>query len=325
MRILAIETSCDETAIAVLENENDILVNLVASQVDVHREFGGVVPEIAARHHVENMKYLLDTTFKKVSPNSLDVIAVTQGPGLVGALLVGISVAKGLAMALNLPLVGVNHLLGHIYSVYLAFPDLKPPFIALIASGGHTEIVLVRESGVKVLGKTLDDAAGEAFDKVARILKLGYPGGPAIEKASREGEIVYDFPRPKIDSDDLNFSFSGLKTAVLYFVRRNRNFRVEDVAASFQEAVIDVLIEKVFRAALLNGIRKIAFVGGVSANTRLRKRALERAQKWNYEVYFPPLEFSTDNAVMIARAAFDLYEKGVISDMSMNAVPYLTL
>ena len=325
MRILGIETSCDETAVAVLEDESEILVDLVASQVEIHGKFGGVVPEIAARHHVENMKYMLSETFKRIDPETLDVVAVTQGPGLVGALLVGISVAKGLAMSLGIPLVGVNHLLGHIYSVYLAFPNLKPPFVALIASGGHTEIVLVGEEDVRVLGRTLDDAAGEDFDKVARILGLGYPGGPVIDEVSKRGNVAYDFPRPMINSRDLNFSFSGLKTSVLYFVRKNGDYRVEDVAASFQEAVVDVLVEKVFRAALINGVRKVVFVGGVSANSRLREKARERAERLGYEVFFPPLRFSTDNAVMIARAGLDLYRKGIVSDLSMTAVPYMRL
>ena len=325
MRILGIETSCDETAVAVLEDEKEILVDLVASQVEIHGKFGGVVPEIAARHHLENMKYMLSETFEKVDPDTLDVVAVTQGPGLVGALLVGISVAKGLAMSLGTPLVGVNHLLGHIYSVYLAFPNLKPPFVALIASGGHTEIVLVGGEDIRILGRTLDDAAGEAFDKVARILGLGYPGGPVIEEVSKKGNVVYDFPRPMINSRDLNFSFSGLKTSVLYFVKKSGDYRVEDVAASFQEAVVDVLVEKVFRAALINGVRKVVFVGGVSANSRLREKARERAEKSRYEVFFPPLRFSTDNAVMIARAGLELYRKGIVSDLSMNAVPYMRL
>ena len=321
---MAIETSCDETAVAVLEDRKDILVDLVASQVKVHEKFGGVVPEIAARHHVENLKYLLRETFQRVKPESLNAVAVTYGPGLVGALLVGISFAKGISMALKIPLIGVNHLVGHVHSVYLAFPDLKPPFIVLLASGGHTEIIKVSD-GMKVLGKSLDDAAGEAFDKIARILGLGYPGGPEIERVARMGKPIYDFPRPMIDSKDFNFSFAGLKTAVLYFTKKTKDYRVEDVAASFQEAITDVLIEKTFKAALVEGIRRIVFVGGVSANSRLREKAMERAREWGYEVYFPPLKYATDNAVMIAHAAFDLYEKGSFSDLSLNAVPYLSI
>ncbi len=324
MRILAIETSCDETAVAVLENKTNVLVNLVASQIDVHKKFGGVVPEVAARHHFENMKYLLSETFDKVNPESLDYVAVTYGPGLVGALLVGVSATKGISLSLGIPIVGVNHLHGHISSIYLAYPNLKPPFVVLLASGGHTEIVLVRENSLRVLGKTLDDAAGEAFDKVARVLGLGYPGGPEIDRIARNGDPNYcQFPRPKINDKDYDFSFSGLKTAVLYFLRKYPNARVEDVAASFQKAVVDVLVKKVFRAARDSGVRKIVVVGGVSANSMLRKDMSEKALELGYEVFFPPVKYATDNALMIARAAFDLVEKGKIADLSLNAVPYL--
>ncbi len=327
MKILAIETSCDETSVAVLKDRNEILVSIVSSQIDVHKKFGGVVPEIAARHHVSNMKVILKEVFERVEPNSIDAVAVTYGPGLVGALLVGISTAKGISMTLDVPLIGVNHLLGHIHSVFLAYPDLKPPLIALIASGGHTEIVLVKGYiEVEVLGKTLDDAAGEAFDKVARILGLGYPGGPAIDSAAKDGNPKFhNFPRPMIDSGNYDFSFAGLKTAVLYFVEKNKDARIQDIAASFQEAVVDVLVEKTFRAARNTGVRKIAIVGGVSANSRLREKAKERAKEWGYELYMPPMQYCTDNAAMIARAAFDLYDANVLSDLSLNAVPYLTL
>ncbi len=327
MRILAIETSCDETSIAVVEDRNSIILDLIASQVKVHEKFGGVVPELAARHHVYNMKYMLSETFSKVDPDSIDAVAVTYGPGLVGALLVGISVAKGIALSLKKPLIGVNHLLGHIHSVFLAFEDLQPPLIVLIASGGHTEIVHVKtHTEVEVLGRTLDDAAGEAFDKVARILGLGYPGGPAIDKAAKEGNPnAINFPRPMKDLKNYDFSFAGLKTSVLYYLERNKDVSIPDVAASFQEAIVDVLIDKTFRAARNLGIRKLAIVGGVSANTHLRERAQMQAEKWGYQFYSPPLRFCTDNAAMIARAAFDLYEEGKLSGMDLNAVPYLTL
>jgi len=327
LRILAIETSCDETSIAVVEDRNSIILDLIASQVKVHEKFGGVVPELAARHHVYNMKYMLSETFSKVDPDSIDAVAVTYGPGLVGALLVGISVAKGIALSLKKPLIGVNHLLGHIHSVFLAFEDLQPPLIVLIASGGHTEIVHVKtHTEVEVLGRTLDDAAGEAFDKVARILGLGYPGGPAIDKAAKEGNPnAINFPRPMKDLKNYDFSFAGLKTSVLYYLERNKDVSIPDVAASFQEAIVDVLIDKTFRAARNLGIRKLAIVGGVSANTHLRERAQMQAEKWGYQFYSPPLRFCTDNAAMIARAAFDLYEEGKLSGMDLNAVPYLTL
>ncbi len=324
MRILAIETSCDETAVAVLEDKTSVLVNLVASQADVHRKFGGVVPEIAARHHLENIKYLLFKAFRSVSPGSLDYIAVTYGPGLVGALLVGVSVAKGVALTLGIPLIGVNHLHGHISSVYLAYPDLKPPFVVLLASGGHTEIVLVRKESLRVIGKTLDDAAGEAFDKVARILGLGYPGGPKIEEAARKGNPEFHhFPRPKIHDRDYDFSFAGLKTSVLYFLKKNPGARAEDIAASFQKAVVDVLVRKAFKAARDSGVRRIVVVGGVSANAMLKAAMYEKASESGYEVFFPPVKYATDNALMIARAAFDLVERGKFSDVSLNAVPYL--
>ncbi len=322
--MLAIETSCDETAVAALEDKTKVLVNLVASQIDVHRKFGGVVPEIAARHHFENMKYLLAETFERVKPSTIDYVAVTYGPGLVGALLVGISTAKGISLSLGVPLIGVNHLHGHISSVYLAYPDLKPPFVVLLASGGHTEIVLVKGDSLRVLGRTLDDAAGEAFDKVARILGLGYPGGPEIDRASKSGDPEFHhFPRPKINDKDYDFSFSGLKTSVLYFLRKNPKARVEDVAASFQKAVVDVLVKKTFRAARDNGVRRIVVVGGVSANSMLRSAMSKEALRLGYEVFFPPIEYATDNALMIARAAFDLIERGKFSDLSLNAVPYL--
>jgi len=326
VKVLGIETSCDETAVAVVEDGERIIVNLVASQIDVHKKFGGVVPEIASRQHVSNIKYLLKETFDIVPPREIDLVAVTHGPGLVGALLVGISVAKGIAMSMDLPIVGVNHLLGHIHSVFFS-SKVEFPFIALLVSGGHTEIVYVEdEVTVKVLGRTVDDAAGEAFDKVARVLNLDYPGGPAIQKAAKEGKPnFYKFPRPLLNSKDYNFSFAGLKTSVLYFMRDNPKANVSDVAASFQEAVVDVLVKKTFRAARDHGVRNVVFVGGVSANKMLREKAKDQAEKWKYNVYFPDISFCTDNAAMIARAGYFLHKKGYTSDMELNAIPNLTL
>ncbi len=327
LRILGIETSCDETAVAVLEDGRKVIVDLVASQIDVHKKFGGVVPEIAARHHIENMKFLLKKTFKIVDKSTVDVVAVTYGPGLIGALLVGISVAKGLSLGLNIPLIGVNHLLAHVHSIFIAFPNLRPPFITLLVSGGHTEIVKVEDYlKVRVLGKTLDDAAGEAFDKVARILGIGYPGGPKIDEISKMGDPnFHHFPRPLLDSKSYDFSFAGLKTAVLYFVRKNKDAKVEDIAASFQEAVVDVLLQKTFKAARNEGVRKIVFVGGVAANSRLREKAKKLAENLNYELFYPPLKYCTDNAVMVARVGYELYRVGSFSDHNLNAIPYLTL
>lgn len=326
MKVLGIETSCDETAVAVVGEGNKIITNLVASQIDVHKRFGGVVPEIASRHHVSNIKILLKETFDAVPPQDIDLVAVTYGPGLVGALLVGISVAKGIALSRNRPLVGVNHLLGHIHSVFFS-NRVKFPFIALLVSGGHTEIVYVKdETTARVLGRTVDDAAGEAFDKVARILGLGYPGGPAIQEAAENGDPnFYNFPRPLLNSRDYNFSFAGLKTSVLYFMKDNPKADASDVAASFQEAIVDVLVKKVFRAARDYGVKDVVFVGGVSANKRLREKAREQAEKWNYSVYFPAPSFCTDNAAMIARAGYFLYKKGYTSDVELNAVPNLRL
>ena len=328
MKVLGIETSCDETAVAILKDGKEVLVNLVSSQVKIHEKFGGVVPEIAARQHLKILPVLLKEAFSSVNPSELDLIAVTHGPGLIGALLVGLSLAKGLSMSLGIPLIGVNHIEAHVFSVFLSYPDLSPPFITLMVSGGHTMIIKVEE-GMKmfVLGETLDDAAGEAFDKVARLLGLGYPGGPAIEKASLKGDPSrYTFPRAMMeDKKNFNFSFAGLKTSVLYFLEREKDYKVEDVAASFQEAVVDVLVEKTFNAARFTGIRRIVFTGGVSANRRLREKAKERAEKWNYEIFFPPLELCTDNALMVAKAGYEKYLKGETSPLELNADPNLRI
>ena len=328
MKVLGIETSCDETAVAILKDGREVLVNLISSQVKIHEKFGGVVPEIAARQHLKILPVLLKEAFSSVDPSKLDLIAVTYGPGLIGALLVGLSLAKGLSMSLGIPLIGVNHIEAHVFSVFLSYPDLSPPFITLMVSGGHTMIIEV-EKGMKmsVLGETLDDAAGEAFDKVARLLGLGYPGGPAIEKASLKGDPnKYTFPRAMMeDRKNFNFSFAGLKTSVLYFLEREKDYKVEDVAASFQEAVVDVLVEKTFNAARFTGIRRIVFAGGVSANRRLREKAKEKAEKWNYEIFFPPLELCTDNALMVAKAGYEKYLKGETSPLELNADPNLRI
>lgn len=328
MKVLGIETSCDETAIAVLKDGKEILANFVSSQIKIHEKFGGVVPEIAARQHLKILPILLREVFKRVEPSELDLIAVTYGPGLIGALLVGLSLAKGLSMSLEIPLIGVNHIEAHVFSIFISYPNLSPPFITLMVSGGHTMIIKVEENmRMIVLGETLDDAAGEAFDKVARLLGLGYPGGPAIEKASLKGDPKkYKFPRAMTeDKKNFNFSFAGLKTSVLYFLKKEKNYNVEDVAASFQEAIVDVLVEKTFNAARFSGIRKIVFAGGVSANKRLREKAKEKAEKWNYEIYFPPFELCTDNALMVAKAGYEKYLKGEFSPLDLNADPNLRI
>lgn len=328
MKVLGIETSCDETAVAVLKDGKEILANFVSSQIKIHEKFGGVVPEIAARQHLKILPLLLKEVFKRVEPSELDLIAVTYGPGLIGALLVGLSLAKGLSMSLEIPLIGVNHIEAHIFSIFISYPNLSPPFITLMVSGGHTMIIKVEENmRMTVLGETLDDAAGEAFDKVARLLGLGYPGGPAIEKASLKGDPKkYKFPRAMTeDKKNFNFSFAGLKTSVLYFLKKAENYKVEDVAASFQEAIVDVLVEKTFNAARFSGIRKIVFAGGVSANKRLREKAKEKAEKWNYEIYFPPFELCTDNALMVAKAGYEKYLKGEFSPLDLNADPNLRI
>ncbi|ABR30491.1 protein kinase [Thermosipho melanesiensis] len=325
MIVLGIETSCDETAVAVLENEK-ILSSVVSSQIDVHKKFGGVVPEIAARHHLSNLPVVFKNALSqaKISLNDIDLISVTYGPGLIGALLVGISFAKGLSLKLNKPLIGINHIVGHVYANYLTYPNLKPPFIVLMVSGGHTEILHIQNEKIEVLGKTLDDAAGEAFDKVARILGLGYPGGPEIEKIAQYGnDKAFNFPKPLYDSKDYNFSFSGLKTAVLYTIKKLDKIPKEDVAASFQRAVTDILLHKTFKAAKDKKINTVVLAGGVAANKYLRTKALEISKKEGIILLIPPIEFCTDNAAMIAIAGYKLFDG--TSDLNIDAMPNLNL
>ncbi|WP_126993604.1 tRNA (adenosine(37)-N6)-threonylcarbamoyltransferase complex transferase subunit TsaD [Thermosipho globiformans] len=330
MIVLGIETSCDETSVAIL-SDGKILSNVVSSQIDIHKKFGGVVPEIAARHHLSNLPIVFKNAIDiaNISLDQIDLISVTYGPGLIGALLVGISFAKGLSLRLGKPLIGVNHIVGHVFANYITYPHLKPPYIVLMVSGGHTEILLVREDDkIEVLGKTVDDAAGEAFDKVARILGLGYPGGPEIDKLSKNGdENKFNFPRPMMDSKNYNFSFSGLKTAVLYTVQKfdKDNIPKEDIAASFQKAVVDILLKKTFKAAKNSNVNTIVLAGGVAANSYLRKKAQELSEKQNIKVLIPPLEFCTDNAAMIAMAGYKLYKKCLSSDLTLEAVPNLKI
>jgi len=331
--ILAIETSCDETSAAVIAGGQEILSNIVASQVDLHRKFGGVVPEIASRKHLELINPIIDEALDeaKVSLDELAAIAVTWGPGLVGALLIGVSTAKALALAKNIPLVGVNHLEGHIFANFLQYKDLYPPFICLIVSGGHTSLVLVKDFGdYRVLGETLDDAAGEAFDKIAGFLELGYPGGPIIDKLAREGNAeAVVFPRAMLHSKSFDFSLSGLKTAVLNYVARmnseGKQINTADVCAGFQAAIIDVLVQKSVRAAEEKGVKKIVLAGGVAANSELRQQFKEITDRKNIGLFYPSIALCTDNAAMIGCAGYYRFEKGERMSLDFYPDPNLKL
>ncbi len=324
MIILGIETSCDETAAAVVRDGHEILSSVIASQVAIHGPYGGVVPELASRKHLEYIIPVIESALEKaaVTGEHLDLLAVTQGPGLVGALLVGLSAAKAMAYALGKPLVAVNHLEGHIQAAFLSGSIPEAPFICLVVSGGHTALYSVdREGGSQLLGATRDDAAGEAFDKIAKLLGIGYPGGIAIDRlAAGANPNAIQLPRSRFDKESLEFSFSGLKTAAANFIRTNGppsdpargragSYSLEDFAASFQEAVVDVLVEKSFKAARQCGLSDIAVVGGVAANGRLRKRLAQEAASAGFRLYLPPVEFCTDNAVMIASAAFRIWQR----------------
>lgn len=334
--ILAIESSCDETAAAVVTNGRQVRSNVIASQIDIHTLYGGVVPEIASRKHVEKIDAVVRMALKEAGcgKDDIDAVAVTYGPGLVGALLVGVSFAKALSFAWDKPLVGVHHIEGHICSNYIEYPALAPPFVCLVASGGHSHLVLVKDFGVyDILGQTRDDAAGEAFDKVARVLSLGYPGGPAIDRAAKNGnDTAYSFPHAKIPDAPYDFSFSGLKSAVLNLVNQMRmgnkeltEQTVSDIAASFQKAVVDVLCAHTIEAARESGCGRVAIAGGVASNTCLRA-SLENACKENgLSFYRPQPVLCTDNAAMIGSAAFYEYEKGTRHAMDLNAMPNLAL
>ena len=331
--ILGIESSCDETAAAVVKNGREILSNVINSQVDFHKKYGGVVPEIASRKHIENIDYVIDEALERanVTFGDIDAIAVTSGPGLVGALLVGVSSAKALAFALGKPLVPVNHIRGHISANFVAFKDLMPPFVCLVASGGHSHIVKVSDyTEFEILGRTRDDAAGEAFDKIARVLGLGYPGGPLIDELAKQGdENAVHFPRVRIDRESLDFSFSGVKTAVINHIhkaeQRGEEINRADIAASFQNAVTDVLCEHTIEGALKCGVKTVALAGGVAANSALRKKMTEMCEKVGISVLYPPPVLCTDNAVMIASCGYFEYEKGNFADLALNAVPNLPL
>ena len=331
--ILAIESSCDETAAAVVKNGRTVLSNVISTQIPIHTLYGGVVPEIASRKHIEKICQVVDKALSdaSVTLDDIDVIAVTYGPGLVGALLVGVAEAKSLAFAKNKPLVGVHHIEGHICANYIEHPELEPPFLCLVASGGHSHLTLVKDYGeYEVLGRTRDDAAGEAFDKVARAIGLGYPGGPKIDRAAKEGDpSAIEFPRAHVGGSDYDFSFSGLKSAVLNYLNSEkmagRTVNTADVAASFQKAVVDVLVSHSMEAAEHYGIKKVAIAGGVASNSALRAAFTESAKERGITFYAPSPILCTDNAAMIGCAAYYEYQKGVRHGWDLNAVPALKL
>ena len=331
--ILAIETSCDETAAAVVRNGREVLSNVIYSQIDLHTLYGGVVPEIASRKHIEKINQVMAQALKEASMDlsDLDAVAVTYGPGLVGPLLVGVSAAKAVSFASGLPLIGVHHIEGHISANYIEHKDLEPPFVCLVASGGHSHLVVVKDYGeYEVLGRTRDDAAGEAFDKVARAIGLGYPGGPKIDKTAREGNPdAIAFPRAKVGDSDYDFSFSGLKSAVLNYLNscemKGESICQADVAASFQKAVVDVLTEHSMAAVERCGLRKFAIAGGVASNSALRQALEVACEKKGIVFYRPTPILCTDNAAMIGAAAYYEYVKGVRHGLDLNAVPNLKL
>lgn len=330
--IMGIESSCDETSVSIISDGKTILSNIISSQISTHREFGGVVPEIASRQHLEAINSVMQSALDEASVTlaDIDAIAVTAGPGLVGALLVGVSFAKSLAYSLGIPLIPVHHIEGHISANYVAHPDLEPPFVCLVASGGHSHIVYAKDySEFEILGRTRDDAAGEAFDKISRVLGLGYPGGPAVEKAALTGnKTAFKFPRVHLDNR-FDFSFSGVKTAVINEIhklrQRNEELNINDVSASFQEAVTDILVENTINAAKYKNAKTICMAGGVASNTYLRNKMSASAEKCGIKLYFPPPVLCTDNAAMIACAGFFEYKKGNFADLSLNAYPSLQL
>ncbi len=331
--ILAIESSCDETAAAVVKNGREVLSNVISSQIDLHTLYGGVVPEIASRKHIEKINQVIEEALSQagVTLEEITAIGVTYGPGLVGALLVGVAEAKAIAYAAKKPLVGVHHIEGHVSANFIEHPDLEPPFICLIVSGGHTHLVVVKDYGeFEIIGRTRDDAAGEAFDKVARAVGLGYPGGPKIDKAAKEGNThAMEFPRAKIEGAPYDFSFSGLKSAVLNYINHakmtGQEICVPDLVASFQNAVVDSLVSRTVAAAKEYGYDKVAIAGGVASNSALRAEMKKACRKAHLSFYHPSPIFCTDNAAMIGVAAYYEYQKGVRAGWDLNAVPNLKL
>ena len=324
--VLGIESSCDETSVAVVKNGREVLSNVIDTQIKIHEQFGGVVPEIASRNHIEAISRVTKLALEQanVKLKDIDVIAPTYGPGLVGALLVGVSYGRGLAYALNKPLVGVNHLEGHISANYITHPDLEPPFLCMLTSGGNTQIVYVKDyCDMEVLGRTRDDAIGEAFDKVARVIGLTYPGGPKIDKLAEQGKATINFP--KTHFENLDFSFSGIKTAVINLHHKNPEVNKADLCMSFEKAVTEVLTENIEKAIKQTGIKKVVLAGGVSANTHIREEFEKLGQKLNVQIYKPDLKLCTDNAAMIGSAGYYRYLHGDISDNTLNAVPNLKI
>ena len=333
IKILAIESSCDETAAAVVVNGRDMRSNVISSQIALHTLYGGVVPEIASRKHIEKINQVIAQALSDadMTLQDMDAIGVTYGPGLVGALLVGVAEAKAISYAANIPLVGVHHIEGHISANYIENPDLKPPFLCLVVSGGHTHLVKVTDYGTyEILGRTRDDAAGEAFDKVARAIGLGYPGGPKIDKLAKEGNPeAIEFPRAHVDDAPYDFSFSGIKSAVLNYINsanmQGKEINRADVAASFQKAVVDALVSRAVKLAKECGMDKLAIAGGVASNSALRAAVQEECAKNNIRFYSPSPVLCTDNAAMIGAAAYYEYIKGVRHGYDLNAVPNLKL
>ena len=324
--VLGIESSCDETSVAVVKNGREVLSNVIDTQIKIHEQFGGVVPEIASRNHIEAISRVTKKALEEanVKFEDIDAITPTYGPGLVGALLVGVSYGRGLAYALNKPLVGVNHLEGHISANYITHPDLEPPFLCMLTSGGNTQIVYVKDyCDMEVLGRTRDDAIGEAFDKVARVIGLTYPGGPKIDKLAEQGKATINFP--KTHFENLDFSFSGIKTAVINLHHKNPEVNKADLCMSFEKAVTEVLTENIEKAIKQTGIKKVVLAGGVSANTHIREEFEKLGQKLNVQIYKPDLKLCTDNAAMIGSAGYYRYLHGDISDNTLNAVPNLKI
>jgi N6-L-threonylcarbamoyladenine synthase len=333
IKILAIESSCDETAAAVVKNGREVMSNIISSQIELHTLYGGVVPEIASRKHIEKINQVIEEALKTANTTleDIDAIGVTYGPGLVGALLVGVAEAKAISYATQKPLVGVHHIEGHVSANYIENKDLEPSFLCLIVSGGHTHLVLVKEYGeYEIVGRTRDDAAGEAFDKVARAIGLGYPGGPKIDKIAKEGnKSAIDFPRAHINDAPFDFSFSGVKSAVLNHINsckmKEEDINIPDVAASFQTAVVDVLVSKSIKAAKEYKMDKICMAGGVASNSALRESMKKACEKEGISLFYPSPIYCTDNAAMIGAAAYYEYIKGVRHGLDLNAVPNLKI
>ena len=331
--ILAIESSCDETAAAVVNNGREVLSNIISSQIALHTLYGGVVPEIASRKHIEKINQVIEAALAeaKMTLEDMTAVAVTYGPGLVGALLVGVAEAKAIAYGAKKPLVGVHHIEGHVSANFIEHPDLEPPFVCLIVSGGHTHLVIVRDYGeFEIIGRTMDDAAGEAFDKVARAVGLGYPGGPKVDRAAKEGNPhAIEFPRARVGGSEYDFSFSGMKSAVLNYINqaqmKGEAISVPDLCASFQNAVVDVLVSRAVAAAKEFGYDKLAIAGGVASNSALREGMRKACEREGLKLYYPSPIYCTDNAAMIGAAAYYEYINGARAGWDLNAVPNLKL